>query len=440
MQVGITTKEINNAPSNAQGSNRIMTIVGSASSTYVIADLEVNRGSGSTDTITGTQVSDVSSFVGCGSLPGLYNYVRNTDFTVTNNVITWLSTSNKPSVGSIYYVTYNQTKGSSFYQPTTISDPNLVESMYGTELSNGVVSEVTLGAKLAFGMGASQVICLQTSATDTATEKAAIDLLETEDTDIIIAPHMCDITMQSYIFGHCLRMSTDSEKKERQFWTNSYTSSLDSNDQINSAIAFDNDAVTMITPPTVNIVMTDSVCNIDLTVSVPSAFAGCALAGVTTNANNDEATPLTRVQLLGIDSVNGKWKESVMDQMDANGLLILENKNGIIRVHHAITTSTKNVNETELEIKILRCQVRKDLRALFEPYIGQKYIPTTTNAQLASALVNFCNQKVVKGIFVSFSDIVVVQSPGDPRVALISFSFVPVYTLTAVQITYSLKF
>ena len=440
MKVGIQVTENNTAPSNAQGANRIMTIVGSGSTTYVMPNVEVVRGSGSTDTITGTQVSDVASFVGCGSLPGLYNYIKNTDFTITNNVITWLSTSNQPSIGSIYYVTYNQSKGSSFYQPTTFSDPNLVESMYGPELSNGVVSEVTLGAKLAFGMGASQVICLQTSATDTATQKAAIDLLETEDTDIIIAPHMCDLTMQGYIFSHCLRMSTDSEKKERQFWTNSHTSSLDSNDQINAAIAFDNDAVTMITPPTVNIVMTDSVCNIDLTVEVPSAFAACALAGVTTNANADEATPLTRVQLLGIDSLNGKWKNSVMDQMDANGLLILENVNGIIRTHHAITTSTKNVNETELEIKILRCQVRKDLRALFEPYLGTKYIPVDTNAQLASALVNFCNQKVAKGVFVSYSDISVVQSTGDPRVALISFSFVPVYTLTAMQVTYNLKF
>ena len=438
---GVKVTESSKMVSNATSGPRVMAVLGLASSTYVVANLDCVCGSGSTDTITGTQSSDVVSVIGVGSLPGLYDFVLGTDFTVTNNTIIWIGT-HKPSAGSTYYVSYNQNKGSSFYQPSVFTDPSTVESIYGPALSNGVISEVTLGSQIAFENGASEVVCLQVSNNLLATQKAAIDLLETQDIDFLLYPGVgaCNITLQQYAMAHCLRMSTDTEKMERIYITNPSSGSVVSSDIINSAIAFNNDVVTMIAPPSMNVVLTDAICNIDLTVSVPSAFAGCAIAGISTAYGADEATPLTRAQLLGIDSLNGSWKNSVMDQMDANGVLILVNNNGVIQVRHAVTTAVGNINQEELEIKILRNQTRKDLRALFDPFIGQKY-DNKLNGKLASTLVNFCNQKVTNKIYESYdpSSISVVQSASDPRKALISYTFTPVYTDTEIDITFAIQ-
>jgi hypothetical protein len=189
-----------------------------------------------------------------------------------------------------------------------------------------------------------------------------------------------------------------------------------------------------------DVVLTDAACNADFTVTVSSAYAGCALAGIITNPGNDEATPLTRKQLLGIDNLGAKYTEADMNKMAAAGVTVLENVNGIIRVRHALTTAVGNINEQELQVKIIRNQTRKDLRSTFEPFIGIKYVPTRVNSQLSSTLESFCKQKVRDEVYSEYKDISVLQDSSDPRKANVSYSFKPVYTNTWIDIDYSVYF
>lgn len=439
---GVQITEVTTTPNSTQGSARRAAIVGKGSATYNVYNVEVLKGtSGGTDIITGTISSDVSSVIGVGSLPGLYDYKLTTDYIITNNTVVWSPSGAEPSEGAIYYVTYRQTKGDSYYEPMTFTDLSAVRSVYGNELDNQVISEITLGAKLAFLNGASEVLCVQQSGDTTQDMEDAIDKLELESLDIICAPGMCSSTLENYIFAHCLKESSETEKKDRIFITSPVSGSATVDDINNTAISFRNDVVTVIAPPTIDIVLSDATCMADFTVTVPSAYAGAALSGIISNPSNDEATPLTRKQLLGIDSLSGtKYKESEMNKMGGNGVLVLENINGVIRVRHALTTAVGNVNESELQVKIIRNQTRKDLRLLFEPFIGTKYITGATNSRLSSSLSKFCEQKVRDGVYVEFKDIKVTQSSINPLRADISYSFKPVYTLTYIDMTYSLYF
>ena len=439
---GVSVTEVNTTPATVSGAPRRVAIVGKGSATYNVYNVEVVKGvSGGTDTITGTIVSDVNSVIGCGSLPGLYDYRLTTDYTVVDNTISWAGATTQPTTGDTYYVTYRQNKGTSYYEPMLFTDQSSVEAVYGNKLADGVVSEVSLGSFLAFTNGASEVLCLQQSGDTTQDMEDAIDKLETEEVDVICAPGMCSSTLQNYIFANCKKMSSETEKKERIFITSPVLTTSTVDQIVSTAVSFRNDMVTVIAPATVDIVLTDAICNTDVTTTVPSAFAGCALAGIISSPSNDEAEPLTRKQLLGIDSLSGtKYKESEMNKLGRNGVLVLENINGIIRVRHAVTTSIANVNEQELQVKIIRNQTRKDLRELFEPYIGTKYVTSSTNALLASALDGFCKDKIQNKVYVEYKDIKVSQSTTDARVALISYSFKPVYTLTWETISYSLYF
>jgi hypothetical protein len=440
---GVSTKEIALLiPGSVQGVPRRPAIVGKGSSTILIENEEVVRGNGTTDTIPNADVADVSSIVGIGDIPGVYKYIVTTDFTVSNNTIDWSPSGQEPSAGSVYYVTYYKNKGVSYYEPMTFSGGKLndVRSIFGNESSNGVINEVTLGAKLAFANNAGEILALQQNGDTTQNQEDCIDKLQMEELDIIVAPGMCSSTLQGYIFSHVKNMSAESMKKERLYFTSHSNLEASVDDLVNLAISFRNDNVVVIAPPAIDVVLTDAICNTDLTYTVSSAYAGCALAGVIANSSFDEAEPLTRKQLAGIDGLGGtKYTEQEMNKLAVNGVLVLENVGGIVRVRHALTTSIANVNEKELQVKIIRNQTRKDLRVLFEPYIGTKYL-NTTNAQLASALDGFCKDKIQNNIYAEYKDIKVEQSSLDPRKALASYSFKPIFTTTWIEITYGLYF
>lgn len=440
---GVNVSEVQDVNSgNVQSVPRRMCIAGKASDTILIENLDVVKGNaGGTDTITGTTAADVSSVVGVGSVPGLYDYLLNTDYTVSNNTIVWAGAVNQPDTGSTYYVTYYQNKGASYYEPVTEVRIDDVRTVFGAELSNGVINEIALGARLCFMNGAGEILAVQQNGTTTQDEEDAIDKLQKQSLDIIVAPGMCSTTLQQYIFAHCKLMSSDTIKKDRIYFTTHQYTDASVDDIIALAQSFDNDIVTVIAPPTIDITLTDAVCQTDVLCNVSSAYAGAALAGIISNPDNDEAQPLTRQQLLGIDSLGTSYTDIEMNRMAANGVLVLENVNGIIRVRHALTTQVGNVNNAELEIKVLRNQTRKDLRTLFEQFIGTKY-DRNTNTKLAGALKGFCDQKVRDGVYYTYdeSSISVVQSSLDPRRADVSYRFKPVYTLTYIDIKYALYF
>ena len=440
---GVDIKEVANAnPNTVQSGPRRLGIAGKGSSTIKVENIEVLKGvAGGTDTITGYTAAQVSSVVGVGSRPGLYDYKLTTDYTVTDNTIVWSPSGAEPATDSIYYVTIMKVKDSSYYEPMNLTSLDDVRAIFGSELDNGVVGEITLAAKMAFNNGAQEVLCVQQTADTTAAAEAAIDKLETEDLDVLVAPGMCTTTLQNYIFGHCQRMSSETEKKDRIYIAGPTTLEATVEDIRNAAIGFRNDIVTLIAPAKIDVVLTDATCMTDITTTVSSAYAGAAIAGIICNPSYDEAEPITRKNLVSIEDFNGvKYKNSEMNDLGSNGVTVLENINGTIRVRHALTTSIANVNEKELQVKIIRNQQKKDLRTLFEPYIGTKYITNYTNALLSSALDGFCKQKVNDNVYVEYKDISVRQSSLDPRIALISYSFKPVFTLTWIRTTFSLYF
>lgn len=429
------------------GSLRTLAIVGRGTTDYEIANAEQTRAVGTNDdTITGTTVSEVSSVLGVGSLPGLYDYAVTTDYTIANNVITW-GGSNKPADSATYYVTYRKVKSVSFYEPTLFQNVNDVRAAYGDELSGGLINEITLAAKIAFENGASQVICVQQESTSTADQQAAIDKLETEEVDIILAPGMTSTTLQSYIFAHVNRMSSFTEKKERLFFTTGLNLS-DSTTAIKArAAAYASERVVVTAPAVCEVVLTDGLSNSDATVSVTSTFAGAGIAGIMCNPSYDEAEPITRKQIASIATLAGvKYKESEMNDMASNGVCVLANDAGIIRVRHALTTSTANVNTAELSIVSIKDAIRKSIRPTLDSFIGTKYLPKTSNSQVRAAITSFCEQKVQQNVLAPADDgtdkgyrnISVTQNLQDPRKMDIHFEVRPVYTLTLIEITFSL--
>lgn len=436
---GVFIKEVQNPnPVQIPGSLRTVGIAGKGSSTYLLSNVEVVKGYSSSDTITGTLTGDVSSVYGVGSLPGLYDYTQGVDYTVSDNAITWISSS-KPTDGSTYYVTFYKVKGASFYEATTFYSLDDVRAFYGDESYGGVVNEVTLAASLAFKNGAEYVVCVQQNGTTTQAEQDAIDLLEAEEIDYLVAPGMTSTTLQAYAKAHVDKMSSETQKKERMFFTSGLTLTASVADLTTRAQAFTDELVTVVAPSQCNIIITDALCNTDITTTVSGAYMGAAVAGVMSNPNYDEGEPITNKVITGIDSFNGvKYKESEMNVLGNAGVTVITNNGGIFRVRHGLTTNTSNVNTLELQVVNIKNSVKKQLRTVLAPYIGTRYVTAETNALLSAAVKSFCDQKVNGKVFTQYRNVSVTQNTSDPRIAQINFEYMPVYTTTWINVTFSL--
>ncbi len=435
---GVYAKEVSvPQPITISGSTRTVGIVGTATSDYLVSNAEVVKGAGSTDTITGTTTGQVTSLVGVGSLPGLYDYTLNTDYTISDNVITWLGV-NDPTTAATYYVTYYKLKSSTYYDPTLFYDIADVRAQYGSEYNNGAVNQITLGAYLAFTNGASQVLCCQQESGSDVDAEAAIDKLEAETVDILCAPGMTNATLQAYLLAHVNKMSSETEKKERVFLTAPLTLDASITDIQARVTAFASQRVAVVAPGAVEVSLKDATLLTTSDVEVSSNYAACALAGVMSNPSYDEAEPLTRKQLAGIISLSTtKYKESQMNTLAGTGALVLVDESGIIRVRHALTTDQSTTYNGELQVVSIKDTVKKELRTSLRGYIGTKYVVGKTNAILGAAIKSFCEQKVREEIFNEYRSIKVEEDPNNALKALIYFEFKPVVTLTWCDISFA---
>ena len=436
---GVYTKEV--ALPNPTQSNaplKVVGIAGKGSTTVLVENVEITMGTG-TDTIPNTSVSNVSSVVMIGDLPGYKQYVVTTDYTITNNTIVWGSGA-KPTAGNTYYVTFYKVKDASYYEPATFFDINDVRNYYGNELNGGVISEITLAASLAFQNGAAQVICVQQASSSTADKKLAIDKLELVDLDYILAPGMTDSTMSSYIWASVVKMNTITMKKERQY----ITSGLNLSDSVATLQAreesFNDELVTCIVPSKVELVQTDGLCNVDQSLVVSGAYAGAALAGKMSDPNYDVAEPVTYKVISGINSLAGvKYYDTEMNNLASSGGCVLFDDNGTIRVRHGLTTNTDgSAYKAEIQIVNIKQATKKELRLVLKPYIGTKYVTPLTNSLIAASVDSFCTQQVNAQVFDSYRNVKVAQSTQDPRIALVSFEFKPVSTTTWVDVSFGL--
>lgn len=438
---GVKIKEVKlPSPLNIVGGLKTVGIAGSSPTNYLISNQEVVKGAaGGTDIVTGCESGDVVSVVGVGSLPGLYDYTLTTDYLVADNTIDWSPGGSEPTTGVTYYVTFKKLKSSTYYEATAFTDIDDVRAIHGAELDDGIVSEISLAANLAFSNGASQVICVQQESAAQSDEQAAIDKLQTEEIDYLCTPGMTSSGIQSYIYAHVNQMSSETMKKER-IW---FTSGVTNTDAIATleaqAQAFASERVVLFAPPRVEVTLHDETTDADATVTVPGGYSGCALAGLMANPSIDEAEPITRKQLAAISIPSDiKYKETEMNDMASKGICVLVNEAGITRVRHGVTTSTADVNRIELSVSNIKDTTKKELRTALYPYIGIKFAPKKVLALLNAAIKSYCDQKVNGEIYSEYRNIKVTQSDTDPRIANIHFEFRPIQTLTWIDITFGI--
>lgn len=430
-----------NVPATIADSIKNVGIVGKGSPYYEVNNIAITRGSGTEDFIPGLTNSDL-----------VYNlqvqgnsYEAGVDFLYTEGcTIAWISNRDMiPSEGSVYYINYDAPKTEEYYLPQECYDLEEVINIAGPlVLEDGSLNEITLASQIAFENGANKVTFAQVDETNggyTETNwKAALKQMEDVKVNVIVAPGATTTSMQNLLLNHVTNMSSYTERSERIGFICSTSDNI--SEIVAQAQGKASDRMVLMFPPTCQVNIADDNGN-EKVYDINSTYLGAAICGLMTNVDRDEASPITWQNLAGFYGLDGKfYKDSKYNTLTSGGVCCVFNNNGVIKVNQAVTTNTSSVDKIELSVRNIKDTIQYQSRQLMEKnFVGTKLFIDEIVPKAKSLLDNFCQQKVADEVMNAYGDIAVAQSKDDPRVLLISFKFAPIFTLTWVDLTYSIN-
>jgi hypothetical protein len=171
--------------------------------------------------------------------------------------------------------------------------------------------------------------------------------------------------------------------------------------------------------------------------TIGGQFVAAAMAGML--GARSIQTPLTRKTILNISKVNVGRTESEKNTDASTGLCVVESKNGVIRVRHAITTSRDNVNLRELSAVRAKFFMIESVRKTIDvQIIGQIIADSRAPITVSAVIQNVLETLKSSGTLVAYANIVAQPLAGQPSAISVQWTYSLPYPLNYVDITMSL--
>jgi hypothetical protein len=387
--------------------------------------------------VTATAVS--SGITRTDIVPGVKLYVTDTTGSTIGDGCSFTSTSgynaNEPDAGTTYSVDYTYAKTEADYVAKTFYKLADVITEYGSDSSDNTL---TIGARIVFEQAASSVVCVpvygltgsESESQIVAAYRNAVDKLEGQEVQIVV-PLYPSQTLASYVKTHVLKMSGMTERKERRAIFGG---------AVGTTIAQFLANVSSLAHQRVAYVAPDGAVKTigSTTYTLDGTYLAAAVGGAYANPGSDLATSRTRFELAGFDSLNTDYLKSEANQLAGGGVLVIEDKNGTIRIRHALSTDMSTVNTKEIVVVDIGDYVAKATRTALEAIYVPKKITSETPGQVQSTtkiiLDNLVRAKIIK----SRSDVSAVQDTGDPTIINVTFSIYPVYPANIIDISFAI--
>lgn len=425
-------------------------VIGLGRAWYQVRDLELVKGEEDTDAIllsdgSKAEKGDILEVQGIGTIPGFYNFVEGTDYTIDEDktTITWKS-ENKPTKGTSFYIKYKKNKSEEDYKAVRFYDKDSIANTFGPEYINGVINTLTLGADLVLegaGQSAGGVVCVQVKEDKEAEWKAAIDKLDNWDIQTVIVLKQDSMSLRSYLIQKVNELSTSLYAKERTTFITPLDKDATAETLAAQRDALNNDRVTYFANKGVTITLTDAETLDEEEVEVDAIYACANLSGIEGNPEYSFSEPMLRKQLTSRITLSEKQRFNPLERNNlcSNYLSVFEfdDNNGLANVFDVFTTDSTNVVTETRSVRRVTDLLRKNIRVqLDKRYIGQKAIETTAEsatATVSSILTNF----VSMGEIGAFKDVSGAYDSVNPKQLNISFSYRPIFELKYIKVTLS---
>jgi len=411
------------------------------------------------DVANETATSDYLVDVGTLHAHSAVSVKRNTMGPTTMNV-----DSNRSQVVVSYdYIPFE------YYYPTRMTSISDVEAKYGSAIDDDgtVGTPLSFAAMMAFGNGANEVYCqalYQESTTGGTTSRIGGDELNTAHWDISIGAleSLEDINVIIPVPSVAVSKAGDGDAISLNIINKvvNYISKLNLSGQYAIGIfgedgSYDSskaDQATLrshattlsgSTHPERNILIspssftTPNFKNGANSVNIGGQYVAAAIAGML--GARTIQTPLTRKSVLGITNVNVTKTETDKNQDAGSGLFVIENKNGVVRVRHAITTERNNQYLREVSAVRAKFFMIESVRTTIDSQlIGQIIADERAPFTVATTVQGVLELLKSSGTLIDYGNINAASLAGQPTAISVRWSYSLPYPLNYVDITMSL--
>jgi hypothetical protein len=343
-------------------------------------------------------------------------------------------TPREPVPGKTYSVSYEYAKAAGDYVPTFFFNMTDVQNAYGPPNATNTLS---LGAQVVFEQGASAVCLIQTNPDDGSEFnmfKNALDkLLPVSGINIVVALSTLP-ALHSYLETHCNTASSITERRER--------TCIIAMPQGSTPTAIGADALALANKRVV--LVSSTTCSrflgSDLTATtLNGSYIAAAVAGIRTSSAYDVADPSTRKEIVGFADVTDGLLRQQKILLLSQGVMVIENINGIIRIMRQVTTDPSVVENYEYSVVETIDFVASTMRTSLETiYIGQKILGGTPS-QIRTTIQALLNTMIQAQILTAAQNVNAAIDNSDPTQINVSFEISPVFPLNFILITFSLS-
>ena len=375
-------------------------------------------------------------------IPGLELTVANTVGVPVGDtalVETFKRGGSEPSIGEVYYVSYNYLKTD--FSSKLFARLSDVVNEYGAVSPDNPLS---LAAYFAFLNGSSVIGCQQVAKTtglSTASEAAyqeAIDLSAGASLPGFVSPSVlvpltpATETLAAYTAIHCDVQSSIRYKAERTAIFG-FASGTRTDQALAIAAAAGDTRVRFVYPDIASVALTN-VLGVTKTYLVDGRYPAAAVAAATTAPTIDPATPWESRQIIGFTALNRRLDTVTANQLAVGGITVLENRPPFIRIRHGVTSDVTNILTKTPTVIQIADEIQKRVRAVCSPFIGAKFLPQILG-QIEGRLSEMFKQAVAEQIITTFTGITVTVDPSDPTAIIVEAYYQPVWPLLYIQVT-----
>lgn len=356
----------------------------------------------------------------------------------TSDVTASTNPKSVPSIGNgdTVYVQY-QFADLDYYEPTLFEDFADVIDKYGAPFdgTGNINSILSFGANLAFANGAASIIGVALPANSTTADVSnALQRLEDEDDVRIVVVLDGSADTASAVSAHVT--SCNNKKLYRVGIVGRDGVSEDVSIQAlrDNASAISNEAIQMISPAIVQYRNGFEGRN----VNIGAQYAAAAFAGMYAARLPQET--LSRKTVTGLIGLGSKRTKNAKDVDAQSGLTVLEDRSGILRIRHSISTNRTSINTQEFAVTIAKHNMLHDVIAVLDDQIvGQVIADELASVHIVNAVSTILDRKVSLGIIVAYQGLRARPVSGDPTTYNVDWQYKPSYTINNISISFSIN-
>ncbi|MDO8640290.1 MAG: hypothetical protein Q7R33_02000 [Nitrosarchaeum sp.] len=376
-------------------------------------------------------------------VPGLRIIISNTTNTAasdTTNVQTFDKSGNEPAVGATYYMTYYYQKTD--FAPKVYTQFKDITSEYGVlDIGN----QISLTSFLMMINGAVAVMVkqiLKTPGETTAPDISYINALKEIEKPIsgikprVIHPVTTSSTVISALKTHLAQMSSERRRSERTAFIG-FAVGTEPQDAAVKARAIGYSRIVAVYPDGAVIGLTDE-RGVETEYILDGSYIAATMVGLNVSIAYDVAEPMTRKSIAGFKRLVRDLDEIEMDEVAANGVTLIFDDAGVMKIRHALTTDIGNVFNKAPNIVTIMDEVQIQARASLDQYIGKKFLPTLPDS-VASTLAATLSSLKDAEIISDYTSVSAVASTTDPNYLVAEAFYKPVFELSYIRVTFNIR-